>query len=215
MRRSLLFCLALVILLSATVASASDWYVGARFGGMSNYWLHPYWYDDDSTWPYYYIRHTDFGIFDYREFDVGFRHDSWYAELGLGYSSATWTEKNAQTTEEKVNWYTFSLAGLYTLAEPDPIELDVGLRFQLHSANWDYGVDSCCDNEKISGWSFGPLARARWYFAEGALALGPEVYPKYTSLAYEWDVEGGREVMAEADLTSWDIEYSIRLEWFF
>jgi hypothetical protein len=121
--------------------------------------------------------------------------------------------------EEKVHWHTFGLTGLYKLVDPDPIELDVGLRFQLHSATWDIKqvVDELesTDEEEATGWSFGPLARARWYFADGAVGLGPEMYLKYTSLTYKWSVDDEEEPREDDDLSSWDIEYSLRLEFFF
>jgi hypothetical protein len=220
------------MLLGASVASASEWYVGARFGGMSNTWLRPYWYNYDyydgggTTYPYEYLRHTEGGIFDFREVTVGLRKGLWSGELGFGLSNATWSEDLDQrggTFEESVNWRVISLAGLYEIMEPDPIELDLGARFQLHSATWEWRQDydddgvraTTEDIDKVSGWSFGPLARARWYFGDGALAIGPEVYFKYTSLTYDYEYSNGSEFDFTADITSWDTEYSFRLEMFF
>ena len=71
----------------------------------------------------------------------------------------------------------------------------------------------------ISGWSAGPVARARWYFADGALALAPEVYFRYTSLTYEDTYEypnGDRETdTIEFDISQMDTEYSLALEFYF
>jgi hypothetical protein len=237
MSRSLLFGLVAVMLLAAGVASASDWYCGVGFGGMSNYWLHPYWYDQEGgDWtaePAWYMSHTEYGIFDYRQIFMGLDKDPWNFELGVGWSSFNWSESDDYGYDradyeytEGVTWYDFNFAGIYKIMEPDPIELNVGLRFQLHNAKWDWNTDYMGDEtyptgyEKISGWSMGPLMRARWYFADGALALGPEVYAKYTSLSYEYDyLPTGRTAVEhekyEADMTGFNMEYSLRLEFFF
>ena len=64
-----------------------------------------------------------------------------------------------------------------------------------------------------------PVARARWYFADGALALAPEVYFRYTSLTYEDTYEypnGDRETdTIEFDISQMDTEYSLALEFYF
>jgi len=157
--------------------------------------------------------------------DIGYCFGDWYVEGGFGYSGATWKqelgEERGTTNTEKVNWYIFNPAGLYKIVDPDPIELDVGLRFQLHSAKWDWTTEESeerseyTDSDKVSGWSVGRVVRARWYFADGALALAPEVYPKYTSLEYKWEYTNSYEHDEEADITSWDTEYSLSLEFFF
>lgn len=36
-----------MLLLVAGTAYADGWYTAVRFGGMSSYWLHPYWYNYD------------------------------------------------------------------------------------------------------------------------------------------------------------------------
>lgn len=240
MNRGLIFGLVAVVLLVAGVASASDWYAGVGFGGMCNYWVHPYWYGStgydgfEAAEPFWYIDHTEYGLFDYRQIFVGLDKDPWNFELGLGWSGFTYSQNedleggeyraDVEYTEG-VSWYDFNLAGLYKVMEPDPIELNVGLRFQLHNAKWDWDTKYMGEeavptgSEKISGWSMGPLVRARWYFGDGALALGPEVYAKYTSLSYEYEyLPYGARVeheTQEADLSGFNLEYSLRLEFFF
>ncbi|MFH1502233.1 MAG: hypothetical protein ABIG03_04225 [Candidatus Eisenbacteria bacterium] len=239
MSRSLVFALVAVMLLGASVASASDWYCGVGFGGMSNYWLHPYWYgavDYDGYYaaePFWYMDHTEYGIFDYRQVFIGLDKEVWDFELGIGWSGFNWSEEDNYEVDradyeytEGASWYDFNLAALYKVMEPDPIELDVGLRFQLHNAKWEwdtkyFGEEAIpTGSEKISGWSMGPLVRARWYFGDGALAIGPEVYTKYTSLNYEYErlLSGGTRAeydTFEASLSGFNFEYSMRLEFFF
>jgi hypothetical protein len=231
MRRCLLGVL-LAVLLVASTASASDWYCAARFGGMSNYYLYPIWMDDDVWGDYYYdgawtpymLRHIEGGIFDYRQFEIGLDKDPMFYELGFGWTSSNFEYNDPDSDyfeTEKLSFYTVGLTGLYRFMNPNPIALDGGIRFQLNKAKaeWEWGVDDDTQTEThdIGGWSAGPVVRARWYFADGALALSPEIYFKYTSLTYE-DIRdhGGRdEDVDEYDLSQMDTEYSLALEFHF
>jgi len=229
MRRAVLLALVVAMLAGAGTAVADDgFYMGLRLSGMGRTWLNPYWHgpyydwDEDPAYPLYYLDRTDDGLFDYTEMCFGYRTGAMAGELSFGMSSSKWFEEWEDTRAdneytEQVTWRTIGLTGLYTMIEPDPIELDLGLRFQLHSAKWTLELTGYSESDReegASGWSIGPVIRARWYLGDGAFAIGPEIYPRYTSLSYKHDSSSYLEP-SEATISDMGVEYSVRAEFFF
>jgi len=233
MRRAVLLALVVAMLAGAGTAVAEDgFYMGLGMSGGGQTDLHPYWYgpdtyDGDPANQYWYLLDTNSGIFDYTEMTFGYRTGAMAGELSFGYSRSSWFEEwdNSGRADnewtESVSRYTLGLTGLYTMIEPDPIELDLGLRFRLQAVKWDEEqTDSGGERveyeeeEGISGWSIGPVIRARWYLGDGAFAIGPEIYPNYTSMSYKYDHSSYTEPY-EADITMMNVEYSFRAEFFF
>jgi hypothetical protein len=229
MHRAVLLVVTLAMLVATGTAVAEDgFYMGLGLAGGGQTVLHPYWYgpdtyDEDPAYQFWWLADTNAGLFDYTEMSFGYRTGAMAGELSFGYSHTKWFEEWDNETRadnewtENVNRYTLGLTGLYTMIEPDPIELDLGLRFQLHAVKYDEeqtGTNEYQWKESISGWSFGPVIRARWYLGDGAFALGPEIYPNYTSYSYEEGYETD-EQLYEADITQMNVQYSVKAEFFF
>jgi hypothetical protein len=220
MRRSLVLVVAALILLVASTASA-QWYVGMRMAG--------YYTEVDISGDGY--RHdidldAD-GLFDFREAVVGYGMDAFDLELSFGYN--TYSEEHTEEEsgrqydyDNSLSMYTFGITGLYHVFPADPVGLDAGLRAQLMAMNYE-GITSSGNRfeetytDDFSGWAFGPVIRARYFFADGALAIGPELYLKYSSMTCEenWDYESRDEPDFTADSTTFGTEFSVRMDWFF
>jgi len=230
MRRAVLLVVALAMFAVAGTAVAEDgFYAGLRLAGNGQTVLHPYWYGPDSyhqdpAWQYLWLADTNGGLFDFTEMSFGYRTGAMAGELSIGYSKTSWSDtwdseaRADNEWTEDVSRTTFGLTGLYTMMEPDHIELNVGLRFQIHSVKWEKertGTNPYKWEEGVSGWSVGPVIRARWYLGDGAFALSPEIYPNYTSYGYKEGDPDDEADLYEADITQMNIEYSVKAEFFF
>ena len=217
MRRIVVLGLVAVMLMVATSASA-QWYMGLRLAGTAEQeGLFDEWY-----WSSYYrdmLQSDNDGIIDNTQMIFGYGMDSFDVELNLGYSSEKLSydseEQGRYTEDVTYTKYIIGLSGLYHLMGNDTVGIDGGLRFQLESESWKYEADATRDDweDKLSGWSVGPVLRGRWYLADGAIALGPEVFFKYTSKTYTYDYTDRADY--ELDVTGMGLEYALRVDFMF
>ena len=147
----------------------------------------------------------------------GYTMDTFDLEFSLGYWSEEmdYTEPEARYDwNEKYSKYSFGLAGLYHLKRNDTFGIDGGLRFVLHNEKWEYEESDTRyeDTMELSGWSVGPVLRGRWFFADGSMAIGPEVFLKYTSRTWSQEWDSGDD---ELDLTTMGVEYAVRWDFMF
>ncbi len=219
MRRSMVLCLVAIVLLVASSASA-QWYAGLRLAGSSAV-PEIECYRNGSSY--------DHGLFDYTEMIFGYDMEKFDVEVSFGYDRATESYEppdgggeRQYPYEASVSRYTFGMTGFYNVVAPNSFSFDAGLRFQLDS--WDYEYDEndlgrtdYTKTEKISGWAAGPVFRGRLWFADDCLALGPEVYVKYSSqtLTEELDYGRGSREEHETDMTAFNVEYAVRLDFLF
>lgn len=219
MRRSLGLALVAALLLGAGTASAGV-YASLRLTGTGNYNLDSYTVSRQggpSLW--------DSGLECYKEVAVGFG-DKIQGEVSFGFSNLKYEEaiEEESTREDSrawtENWWTLGAAGYYPIADGKSWTMDAGLRFQYHNASVEYsepvGDTESSSKFGVKGWSVGPVLRHRWLLAGGAIAIGPEIYPKYTSMKSEWEYSN-RDTSTEdgPDISAMDIEYSFRMDFFF
>lgn len=221
MRRFVILAMLAAVLLGAGTASAGI-YASMRLAGTGNYFT----WDGPTGRDYVYDFLWDSGFECYKEVAVGFG-DKIQGEVSLGYDNLKydmeWDETRSNDTE--TDTYTtmrLGAAGFYPLAEGKSWRMDAGLRFQYQSANteieWTSGDVTTTDTYRMSGWSVGPVLRHRWMIADGAMSIGPEIYPKYTSFSTESEhASDARASTTEAgpDITALDIEYSLRMDFYF
>ena len=203
-----------LILLAASTASA-QWYMGLKLAGTADQGvLFDEWYcgyrgllsgDND-------------GVIDNTQMVFGYALDAMDVELSLGYwkDNLSYDSEARYTEDTSYSQYVLGLTGLYHLTGSDNIAIDGGLRFQLESEKWDgeSGETRYSWEDKLSGWAVGPVLRGRWFFADGALALGPEVFFKYSSKKYTEDYSSDRSDY-EMDVTGMGFEYALRLDFLF
>lgn len=220
MRRALVAGVVVAVMLVACSASA-QMYASLRMTGTGNYDLL-----SSMMWgmyrPIYGIGPVDQGIFNHKELALGFG-DEFQGEVSVGFSTFkyTWEDEGETRFDEELafNWFTLGAAGFYQILETEHSTVDFGVRFQWHSAKIedDYSEDYS-DAYKVSGWSIGPVLRHNWELADGAITIGPEIYPKYTSLSSEYEeTYPGRGTSTEdgPNVTAFDIDYSLRLDFHF
>lgn len=221
MRRVLMFSV-IVLMLVASTASA-EMYASLRVAGTGNY--------QNAAWSALYgdrqigMMPQDSGLFNYKELALGFG-DKFKGEVSFGFSTLKyeWEEDlEARDTETiSTNWYTIGLAGMYEVMETENATIDVGLRFQWHNSKIEESYEYRADETysfTASGWSIGPMIKHEWMLADGAIGIGPEVYIKYTNLSTEYKAEW-EETRASAtedgpDIIGWDVEYSLRMDFYF
>jgi len=220
MRRALAVGVIVVVMLVACSASA-QMYASLRMTGTGNY-------DIISSMmmsmyrPMYGIGPCDTGLFNYKEVALGYGEE-FQGELSFGFSTFkyTWEEQGEYRFDQELsfNWFNIGIAGFYEILETENSTVDFGLRFQWHSAsiNDDYSEDYS-DKWSASGWSIGPVFRHNWALADGAITIGPEIYPKYTSVTSEIESTfPGRDTQTSdgPKATAFDIDYSLRMDFHF
>ncbi len=216
MHRVLFVTLIVAALLIAPAASAET-YTGIRLVGAGSY-------NGDLELT------DDSGFFTAREFVVGFG-DEIQGEFGFGFDNMSaectcddnYPQRFINDDKATYSFMTLSLAGFYPISgEPGGNRIDVGLRFAYLNAKATYETDSYnrADEEYelgVSGWSIGPVMRAQWRCANDRIGIGPEVALKYGSytLTDEGVYYGDPWEDPEANVTAWNLEYSLRLDFFF
>lgn len=212
MRRILIIAL---VLLMASAASA-QWYLGVKLAGTADdEVLFEGWYWDRDM-----LSGDNDGIIDNSQIILGYGLDAMDVELSLGYSKETlkYDDPSGGRYDEEMNYskYVLGLTGFYHLTGNETVALDAGLRFQLEGETWDYeeSMSRYKWEDKLSGWAAGPVFRGRWYLGDGGLALGPEVFFKYTSKTYEEDYDSSRADY-ELDVSGMGFEYALRLDFMF
>lgn len=65
----------------------------------------------------------------------------------------------------------------------------------------------------LSGFSVGPVLRGRWYLVDDSIAIGPEIYFKYS----DWgtNIEALGEDADGPGATIMELEYSLRMDFYF
>jgi hypothetical protein len=214
MRRVLIVAL---VLLMASAASA-QWYLGVKFAGtMDNNTLFDAWYYYDRDL----LGGDNDGVIDNTQVIFGYGMDSIDLELSLGYNKQTlkYEDPDSDYTDEmNLTAYILGLTGFYHMMGNDTMAVDGGLRFQLETDTWDYDAsdrDHYTWEDKLSGWALGPVLRGRIFFADGAMALGPEIFFKYSSKKYTEDEDYNSRVDYEMDVTGMGIDYGLRLDFLF
>ena len=217
MRRIVVLGLVAVMLMVASSASA-QWYMGLKLAGTAGQEaLFNEWY-----WSYYYrdiMSNDNDGFIDNTQMIFGYSMDTFDVELNLGYGNEKLSydseEQGRYTEEISYTKYVMGLSGLYHLMGNDTMGLDAGVRFQLESEAWKWDEsDSRVEwEDKLSGWAVGPVLRGRWYLADGAMALGPEVFFRYSSKKYTEDYPDRADY--ELDVTGMGLEYALRLDFMF
>ncbi len=213
MHRGITLVLVAALLLVAGTASAGM-YASFRTGGVGNYGLQDMMMVHDS------------GLFNYNEVALGFGEE-FVGELSIGYASqkATWEAEEgypdrADDVEMDVSLLRFGVAGYYPTFETENATVLLGLRFQYlmdaasgpamgGRSSYEYSYD-------LSGFSLGPVARHQWWLTD-SVAIGPEIYLKYTSLTLDYEETCDGEVCYDCseDISGLAIEYSLRLDFFF
>ncbi len=209
MRRGLVLCMAVVLVLAAGTASAKI-YTGLRFTGNGNYDLG-------------YSKYWDSGFTTSREFAVGFG-DEFQGEVALGFGKMNWVvddyeEPSRNNDEESWGWHSFGLAGFYPIMEGSIYRIDAGGRFTYYSSShidtWEPTEQEW--TQEFSGWSFGPLVRGSWQLGSSPIMIGPEVCLKYTKLTYLKESIAHGEVCdsEEYDISGFSVDYSFRADFYF
>lgn len=209
MRRGLVLCMAVVLVLVAGTASAKI-YTGLRFTGNGNYDIggSKYW---------------DSGFTTFREFAVGFG-DEIQGEVSIGFSKMNWAEDDYEVPErndDEESWscVSFGLAGFYPIVTGSIYRIDAGGRFSYYSASnedtWEPTEQTW--TEEFSGWSLGPLVRGSWRLGDSPITIGPEVCLKYTKLKFtDVTMAHGEELYSsEADISGFAVDYSFRVDFYF
>ena len=171
------------------------------------------------------------GTFNFKEFAFGTQSEKLGAEVAVGYTRATITDLDLvmdligdietlddTVPEPDITIMSLGAAVFFTMADNSQYSFDLGARAQYMSMSLSMDVPeeeerSDTVEASLSGISFGPVLRGRWYLADGALAIGPEIYPKYTM--YSTEVSVGSESQDGPGLNVIDLEYSMRLEFYF
>jgi hypothetical protein len=161
------------------------------------------------------------GTFNFNEFAFGTQSERFGAEIALGYTKATLTDLDALgdiglTGEPDLTIMSVGAAVFFTMADNSQYSVDIGGRVQYASYSISMEMPEVRADDasaSLTGMSFGPVLRGRWYLADGAMAIGPEIYPKYT--AYSTNVEAAGDSADGPGLNVIDLEYSMRLEFYF
>jgi hypothetical protein len=212
----------------AATASA-DVYASLRIVGNGNFFLRGSLMEDGAL-----EMVNDSGLYMAKEVAIGFG-DTFQGEVALGFDSLTATQKDVtiwmddeyfevDEAEESSSTWWVGAAGFYKVLETQNAKVDVGLRFQYLSAHsgvtlseGGYDVEM---NFDASGFAIGPVVRHTWMIFDDTVGIGPEVSLRYTTATSE--IEMVYPDMARASLTedgpeytAWDIDYSLRMDFFF
>ncbi len=167
------------------------------------------------------------GMFNLKEFAFGTQSEKFGAEVAVGYTKATLSDLDFladiellddSMPEPDITIMSLGAAVFFTMADNSQYSLDLGARAQYLSISISSDIpemDARSDEVSLSlsGISFGPVLRGRWYLADGAMSIGPEIYPKYTM--YSTDAEMGSESVDGPSLSVIDLEYSLRMDFYF
>jgi hypothetical protein len=194
MRRGLMVGLVVAVMLVACTAQAG-YYGGLRFAGPLNL----------------------------KEFAFGMQSESFGAEVSVGYTSVTITDlENLDIEGIEPTGSLMSLGGavFFQIAGNEMYGFDVGGRAQYMtlSGEVDLGdlvvkADENVIKASLTGLSFGPVLRGRWYLVEDSICIGPEIYFVYSN--YSTELELGNESTDGPGATIMGLEYSLRMDFYF
>ncbi len=169
------------------------------------------------------------GMFNLKEFAFGTQSEKLGAEIAVGYTKATISDLDLimdliggigvldeAVPEPDITIMSLGGAVFFTMADNSQYSFDLGARAQYLSMALSVEIPEIRADEvkaSITGLSFGPVLRGRWYLADGAMAIGPEIYPKYTM--YSTSVELAGDSTDGPGMNVIDLEYSLRMEFYF
>jgi len=230
MRRGFALCLVLAIMVAAGTASA-DVYASLRVVGNGNFFLAGSLLDDSALA----IMH-DSGVYMAKEVALGFGN-TFQGEIAFGFDSLKATQQDVPVDmgemdidvddfEETSGSWWIGVAGFYKVLATQNAKVDVGLRFQYigaHSSSSLIDEEYDLDEEikfTAKGWAVGPVVRHTWMIFDDKIGIGPEVSLRYTTATTEIEMTssgGNRATVSEdgPEYTAWDVDYSLRMDFFF
>jgi hypothetical protein len=226
MRRGLVLCLVLAIMVAAGTASA-EVYASLRLVGNGNFFLRGSLLEDGTL-----SIVNDSGVYTAKEVAIGFG-DTFQGEVSFGFDSLTATEEDVwiddlyeevdEFEESSGSWWV-GAAGFYEVLATRNATVDVGLRFQYLGASTKVTItDEGSEGElkfEAKGWSVGPVLRHTWMLFDDKIGVGPEVSLRYTSATSELTTSSSDRPRASVtedgpEYKAWDIDYSLRMDFFF
>jgi hypothetical protein len=228
MRRGLVLCLVLAIMVAAGTASA-EVYASLRLVGNGNFFLRGSLLDDGTLEIV-----NDSGVYTAKEVALGFG-ETFQGEVSFGFDSLTATQKDVgvwmddeyvevDEFEESAGSWWIGAAGFYEVLATQNATIDAGLRFQYLGASTKATVKDGGEEGELKfeakGWSVGPVVRHTWMLFDDKIGIGPEVSLRYTSATSEFTTSytGGLRASVTEDgpeYKAWDIDYSLRMDFFF
>ncbi|MFH1501698.1 MAG: hypothetical protein ABIG03_01495 [Candidatus Eisenbacteria bacterium] len=195
MRRGLMVGLVVAVMLVACTAQAG-FYGGLRFAGPLNL----------------------------KEFAFGTQSEAFGAEVAIGYTSVTITDLGSidealDVIEPTGSMMSIGAAAFFQIAGNEMYGFDVGGRAQYLTLSGEVTIPDDIVREdmtlkaSLTGLSFGPVLRGRWYLVEDSICIGPEIYFVYSS--YSTEIEGGGETIDGPGATVMGLEYSLRMDFYF
>ncbi len=166
------------------------------------------------------------GMFNLKEFAFGTQSEKFGAEVAVGYSKITLTDLEnlgmdelEDMPEPDATLMTLGAAVFFTMTENSQYAFDLGARAQYVSMSLSMElpeIELSSEDEmsiSASALTFGPVLRGRWFLADGAMAIGPEIYPRFQM----WSTEGemGSDSSDGPGASVIDLEYSLRMEFYF
>jgi hypothetical protein len=177
---------------------------------------------------------NDSGVYMAKEVAVGFG-DTFQGEVAFGFDSLKATQADVDIwieddyvevdeVEETSSTWWLGAAGFYRVYQTQNASVDFGVRFQYLSAHagavlTEAGQDLEM-NFDATGFAVGPVVRHTWMIFDDKIGIGPEVSLRYTKATSEIETvypEASRlSVTVDGpEYTAWDIDYSLRMDFFF
>ncbi len=165
-------------------------------------------------------------VLNMKEFALGTQSESLGLEVAVGYTKATLTDLEnigmdefEDLSDPGITLMSLGAAVFFTMTENSQYAFDIGARAQYLSMSIDAElpeIELSSDDEMsltASALTFGPVLRGRWYLADGAMAIGPEIYPRFQMWSTE--AEMGGDSSDGPGMNIIDLEYSLRMEFYF
>ncbi len=164
------------------------------------------------------------GPFNMKEFAIGMQSGTLGGEVAIGYTKASLTDldnlsESLESVEPELSIMSLGGTLFMQIMGTSDYAFDVGVRYQYMSIGGKITIPDMsarADDElkaTLSGWAAGPLLRGRWYLVDDSIAIGPEIYFKYSS--YGTTLEGGGESVDGPGATMMELEYSLRMDFYF
>ena len=173
------------------------------------------------------------GTLNLKEFAFGMQAGVIGAEVSVGYSKTTLTElegvlglvdllefRDEGDFEPSLTIMSLGAAGFFQIAGNQNYAFDVGGRVQYVSMSIDLGDLGLRSDDtlkaSLSGMAYGPVLRGRWYLVEDSIAIGPEIYAKFSNLGTSLEAFGEEtEDEDMPDIGTMALEYSLRMDFYF
>lgn len=194
MRRGLMVALVVGVMLVACAAQATT-YASLRFAGPLNM----------------------------KEFAIGMQSGTLGGEVALGYAKGSLTDldnlsEDLDGVEPELSIMSLGGTLFMQIMGTSDYGFDVGVRYQYMSFGGKITIPDMMTRDEelkatLSGWAAGPLLRGRWYLVDDSIAIGPEIYFKYSS--YSTELEAMGESLDGPGATGMELEYSLRMDFYF